>query len=260
MALGAEDVEPARVDHLVALGERTRFVLTRGLLHLRLDVDLGKRRKALLVLTGLDRSRSSGLRCRALVCVPFQDVVPREHLGVAAEDDVGAATGHVGRDRDRALSAGLGDDVRLALVLLRVEDVERNALLLEEARERVGLLDARRADEDGLTSLAALGDLVGDRQKLLALGLVDEVLVVEAGDGLVRRDDDDVELVGLVELGRLGVGGAGHAAELLVEPEEVLERDGRERAVLVLDPDVLLRLDRLVQPVGPAAPGERRAR
>ena len=41
--------------------------------------------------------------------------------------------------------------------------------------------------------------------------------------------------------------------ELLVLAEVVLERDRRERLVLALDLDLLLRLDRLVQPVAPAA-------
>ena len=63
----------------------------------------------------------------------------------------------------------------------------------------------------GLPELVLLEDLVDDRGELLALGLVDEVLVVDADDRLVRRDDDDVELVRAVELGGLGVGGAGHA-------------------------------------------------
>src|SRR6185312_12063488 len=59
----------------------------------------------------------------------FGERVLGHRLVVAAEQDVGAATGHVGRDRDRALAAGLRDDRRLALVLLGVEDVERQALL-----------------------------------------------------------------------------------------------------------------------------------
>ena len=63
---------------------------------------------------------------------------------------------------------------------------------------------------------------------------------------------DDVELVDLLELDRLGVGGARHAGELLVHAEVVLERDRRERLVLALDLDAFLRLDRLVQAVGPA--------
>ena len=182
----------------------------------------------------------------------------REHLRVAAEDDVGAATGHVGRDGDGALAARLRDDERLVLVVLGVEDRVLDLLLLQDARDRRALLDAGRADEDGLPALVVLEDLVDDRGELLALGLVDEVLVVVADDGLVRRDDDDVELVRRVELGGLGVGRAGHARELLVDAEEVLEGDRRHRAALFLDAHVLLRLDRLVQPVAPAA--ARRAR
>ena len=49
-------------------------------------------------------------------------------LEVAAEHDVGAAAGHVGRDRDGARAAGLRDDVRLALVLLRVQHLVRDAV------------------------------------------------------------------------------------------------------------------------------------
>ena len=54
------------------------------------------------------------------------------------------------------------------------------------------------------------------------------------------------------ELARLGVGGAGHAAELVVHAEVVLEGDRREGLVLLLDLHPLLRLDRLVEALAPA--------
>ena len=63
-----------------------------------------------------------------------------------------------------------------------------------------------------------------------------------------------MQVVDLDELLLLGLRGAGHAAELLVEAEVVLERDRREGDVLLLDLDALLRLDRLVQALAPAAP------
>ena len=75
---------------------------------------------------------------------------------------------------------------------------------------------------------------------------------------LVGRDDD-VELVDLVELGGLGLGGTGHAAELFVHAEVVLEGDGREGLVFLADRDAFLRFDGLVQPVGPAAAGHEAA-
>ena len=96
-------------------------------------------------------------------------------------------------------------------------------------------------------------DLGDDRVPLFLLGAVDEIGILDAAQRPVRRDDDDVELVDLVELFGFGVGGAGHAGELLVLAEVVLEGDGRERLVLALDLHLLLGFDRLVQAVAPAA-------
>ena len=76
----------------------------------------------------------------------------------------------------------------------------------------------------------------------------------------VGRDDHDVELVDLGELFGLGVGGAGHAGELAVLAEVVLEGDGRERLVLALDLDLLLGFDCLVEPVAPAPARHQAAR
>jgi hypothetical protein len=68
---------------------------------------------------------------------PFlrKDLLGQE-VGVAAEQDVGPATGHVGGDRHRALGAGLGDDLGLALVILGVEDprASRRAVLSRRPR------------------------------------------------------------------------------------------------------------------------------
>jgi hypothetical protein len=61
-----------------------------------------------------------------------------------------------------------------------------------------------------------LDDLGDDRVPLFLLGAVDQVGVLDAAQHAVRRDDDDVELVDLVELFGFGVGGAGHAGELVL--------------------------------------------
>jgi hypothetical protein len=53
------------------------------------------------------------------------------------ELDVGTAAGHVRRDRDRAGLAGLRHDLRLALVVLGVEHVVRQATALKQLRQRL---------------------------------------------------------------------------------------------------------------------------
>ena len=88
------------------------------------------------------------------------------------------------------------------------------------------------------------------------LVLVDEVGLVFAHHRHVGRDGDHTELVGRHELGGLGLGGTGHARELLVEAEVVLQRDGREGLVLGLDLHALLRLDRLVDALVVATPDQ----
>src|SRR5262249_57092431 len=139
--LGAGGAGPADLAHLVALGLARLAELVDELVEL---LGLGFRDAVLLAEAEL-----------------------REHLRVAAEDDVRAATGHVRRDRDRALAPGLRDDVGLVLVVLGVEHRVLDLLLREDARDGAALLDARRTDQDGLAERVLLEDLVDDRGELL---------------------------------------------------------------------------------------------
>ncbi len=59
--------------------------------------------------------------------------------------------------------------------------------------------------------------------------------------------------VDLLELGRFGFRRARHAAQLLIKAKVVLERDRSQRLVFLADVHAFLGLDRLVQPVAPAA-------
>src|SRR3546814_19580696 len=82
-------------------------------------------------LLGLD-SRFGRVTLRAFGHV-LQFVEDAE-LDIAAKLDVGAAPGHVGRDRDTALAARLGDDMRFPLVITGVQH---------------GMLDVARGEEPG---------------------------------------------------------------------------------------------------------------
>ena len=86
---------------------------------------------------------------------------------------------------------------------------------------------------------------------LLALGAVDEVRLLDALQRTIRGNHVHVEVVDLPELRRLGFRRAGHAGQLAVFAEVVLERDGRERLVLALDLHLLLGFDGLMQSVAP---------
>ena len=90
-----------------------------------------------------------------------EHVEPADLAHALTQLDVDAAAGHVCRcDRDRARLAGEHDDLGLALVLLGVEDVVRDPLAREELREVLGDLDRDGADEDGLSPLVPLPDVL----------------------------------------------------------------------------------------------------
>src|SRR6266545_4124739 len=194
-------------------------------------VALAARAAAQLVV---DPARLVALRGEHVESARFDDAV--------GELDVDAAAGHVRRDRDRPELAGVLDDLGLARVLLGVEDGVRDPLPRQQLAQVLRGLDRDRADEDGLPLLVALLDVADDRLELPLLRLEDEVVLVVALDGDIGRDLDHVQVVDLDELLLLGLGRTGHAGELLVKAEVVLEGDRRERDVLLLDLHALLDL------------------
>ena len=99
----------------------------------------------------------------------------------------------------------------------------------------------------------AILDLVNDCVEFLAARLVDAVVVILARDRSIRRDDEHVEFVDVVKLVRFGLRGAGHAGELVIKPEIILNRDRGERLRFAIDLHAFLGFDGLMQSVAPAA-------
>ena len=169
------------------------------------------------------------------------------HVEVAAELDVGAATGHVGGDGDATGNAGLGDDIGFLLVVAGVQDLELGEALLAHALgEQFRLLDRGGADQHRLAALVRVDDLGDDGLELFLEGPVDLVVLVDALDRQVGRHFDDFEIVDVAEFLRFRLRRAGHAGELVVHAEIVLEGDLRQRLVFRLDLDPFLGFQRLV--------------
>ena len=162
VALGAEHVEAAELADLVALGLCLLLELGEELVVVRERLGACAALNSSVCTCGSANSSTSVSGVVALL----EHGLTGEPLGVAAEDDVDAATGHVGGHGDGVEPPGLADDLRLAGVLLRVEDLVRHAALVEHLRQQLALLDADRADEHRLAALVLLGDVVDDRAEL----------------------------------------------------------------------------------------------
>ena len=147
------------------------------------------------------------------------------------------------------------DDLRFAGVVLCVEHLVRNAAFAQQSGEVLRGLDGRGAHQHRLAAFTAVLDVLDNGLELLVLGQIHEIGPVLADHGHMGRDDHDLEPIDLLKLRGLGIRRTGHAGELLVEAEIVLESDGGQGLVLVLDRHSFLGFHRLMQPLRPAPAG-----
>ena len=176
-------------------------------------------------------------------------------LDVAAQLNVGAATGHVCGNGHRAEFARICDDLGFLFVLACVQNVMRNAPFGQHLAEHFGLFDGRGTDQNRLPYRIGFFDLFDHRLIFFQRGTIDLVIFVNACNRHVGRHNHNTQTVDLGKFFGFGFGRTGHPGELVVQSEIVLESDGRERDVLRLDLAAFLRFDRLVQTVGQTATG-----
>ena len=105
----------------------------------------------------------------------------------------------------------------------------------------------------GWRRLVTLGDDIQDGGIFAFLSLVDGIGEIDTGERLIGGQLHHIQPVDIPELLLLGHGGTGHAGQLIVHAEVVLEGDGGQGAVLARDGDALFGLDGLVQALGVAA-------
>src|ERR1700730_6801215 len=189
-----------------------------------------------------------------------------EKFGIAAEQNVRAATGHVGGYGDRAFAAGLRDYARFTLVLLGVEHLVRDSGFFQDFRNGFGFFDGDRAYQNRLAALVIMANAVRQRIvflqnavhdgfKFFLLGAIDDFRIFPADQGAIGGNHHDVEVINFSEFGRFRFRCAGHAGKFFVHAEIILEGDGRERLVFALDLYAFFGFHGLVQTVGPAATG-----
>ena len=177
-----------------------------------------------------------------------------QEIGVAAQHDVGTAACHIGGDGHGAQLARLGYDLGFLLMVLGVQDAVGDALPLQKLTQDFALFNGNGTHQHWLTLFVARFHLPDDGAELARFGLVHHVRVVDADDGTVGGNLHHVQIVDGAEFLFLRQGGAGHAGELAVQPEEILEGDGGKGLALPGDGHALLGLDGLVQTlVVPAA-------
>ena len=225
MALGAEHVQTAELDDFLML-----------VLDLVLDFGQSARPTLLVLVRSVIRRIAFGLELRI-----------GEELDVAAEHDIGTTACHVGGHGDGALTACDGHNGGFLVMLLRVQHLVRNLGHVKQRGHDFGGFHGCGTQQDRLALLVALGHITDDGGELFLLGTEDQIVLILADHRLVGRNRQHAQLVGAHEFGGFGLCGTGHACQLVVHAEVVLQGDGGEGLVFGLDLHAFLGFDGLVQ-------------
>ena len=145
------------------------------------------------------------------------------------------------------LSTGLGDDLGFFFVELGVEDLVLDAFLGQQAGHVLGSFDGGSTHQHRTPLGHAFLDVGDDCSVFLVGGQEHQVVEVFTRQRLVRRDNHHRQTVDLVEFERFGIGCTGHAGQLVVQTEVVLEGGRGQGLAFSLDVQGFLGFDRLVQ-------------
>ena len=216
-----------------------------------LQRDIEDRRSRVTLTSGT--SAQLTVHTTALMALRTDDSETSGFLHLRRQLDIGTTTRHVGCYRHNARSARFGNDLRLLLVQLGVEDIMLDLTDIEHLAQQLGYLDGSSTDEHRTALVHHIHDLVDHGIVFLALGAINTVVHVNSGDGFVGRDDHYVQFVNIPELTCFGLCRTGHTCEFMVHTEIVLQSDRSESLGRAFYLDVLLGFHRLVESVGPPA-------
>ena len=162
-------------------------------------------------------------------------------------DDVRAAARHVGGDGHHLGPPGLCHDFRFARVLFGVQHVMRHTFFLQQRGKQFRVLNRRRAHQHRLAAFVTLVDIGNHRFVFFRRGLIHQVIHVLADHRVMRGDDHRLQAVNLLELVGFRVRCSGHAGELFIHAEIILEGNRRQRLIFLLDFHAFLGFDGLVK-------------
>ena len=244
VALGAQNAQAAGLAYQLGIGLGVHFMLGQ----LLMEQGAGFQHQ----LIGGD-AVAAGFRDDLVVIAGLGQVVLGHVFGVAAQHNVGTTACHIGGDGNTAGTAGLGYDAGFFFVVLGVQHLMGNALPLQHGRQQFALFNGYGTYQNRLFFGVAFLNLADDGHVLAPLGTEDLVFVVKADHGAVGGNFNDVQVVNGAELFLFGECGTGHAGQLLVHAEVVLEGDGGQGLAFAVNGNALLGFDGLMQTLGIAA-------
>ena len=171
----------------------------------------------------------------------------KAHFDIAAKLDVGSSASHVRGDRDIPGHASIRDDFSFLCVVAGVENLVGDLGAGQQRGNDLGLFDGGCSEQDRLALGACGTDLFDDFLIFGGGDPVDDIIIVDTLDRFVGWQLEDFQIVDVAELVGFCDGRTGHAGELVIKAEIVLEGDRRQCLVFRLDVEAFLGFDRLVK-------------
>ena len=135
---------------------------------------------------------------------------------------------------------------------LGVQNVVFDACFGQLVRYHFGFLDGDGPHQYRLALRGTFANIFNDRLNFFRFSHVYQVRHILTDHRTVGRYYHGIQLIDGAELKRFGICSTGHPRQLLVQTEVVLEGDGCQRLVFVLNIHAFFRFHGLVQAIGPA--------
>ena len=167
--------------------------------------------------------------------------------------DIRTTTGHVRCYRYNALTTGFRYNLCLLLMQFRIQHIMRNTAHTEHTAQKFTHLHRGRTHQYRTAFANQFLDLSYHGIVFLALGAVNAVVHIDAGNRTIRRNHHHIEFVDIPKLTRFRLGRTGHTREFIVHTEIILQGDGSKRLRCTFYLHVFLGFYGLVQTIRPAA-------
>ena len=170
--------------------------------------------------------------------------------GFLIQLDIRTTARHVGCDGNRPVDTGVGYDLGLHLVELRIEHLVFYAAPFQQAAQLFRSIDIDGAHQHRLSFGMRLLHRRHDGAQLLFPCLIYTVLMIDTRNRFIGRNRHHVHAVDIAKFLFFRQSRTGHTCFFLKFIKKVLERDGSQRLALPLHFHMFLGLDRLMQAVG----------
>ena len=238
MALGTDDAQTAQFHNLLLLISTFCLIFFQqlmegfsGLVQFR-------------IVTGYEAGGERNLLfCEAVL----RHLFFRFEFRVAAQDDIGTTTCHVGGDGHSTQPSGFCHDGGFLVMLFGVQHIMLHAPLFQQQTDAFGIFDGNGAHQYRLSRLMCLHDPVCDGLELGLLIAENGIIVVHSGNRLIGRDHHNVHVVDIPEFFFFGLGRTGHTRQLVIHSEVVLQGNGGQRLGLGADEHTFLCFNRLME-------------